>query len=153
MFTTWNAHRTLDRLFDDVMHDVTGAAFGMAQSTRNFEPAFDVRTSEDDIVLECDVPGHSQEDLEVTLEGRTLTVKGQRRYQGQENDRVWLGRRYGSFEKSFTLPELIDSQGLSANLANGVLTVRVPKRPEAKPRRIAIGGGSSEPKQLGEKRE
>lgn len=149
MVVTWNARRTLDRLFDDVMRDVSGTAFGTAQADRAFELPLDVRTSAEEIVFECDVPGLSRDDLEIDLEGRTLTLKGHRRYRGSENDQVMLGRRYGSFQRTFTLPELVDAEGMTASLADGVLTLRIPKRPEARPRRIPIGGSDGhEPKRL-----
>jgi len=151
MIATWNVHRTLDRLVDDVMRDVTGTAFGSAQA-RAFELPLDVRTTDDEIVLECDVPGLTQDDLEIHVEGRTLTLKGHRAYRGNADDKVWLGRRYGAFQRNFNLPELTDAEGMTASLDAGVLTLRIPKRPEAKPRRIAIGTGSGggSMKQLGE---
>ena len=66
------------------------------------------------------------------------------RYANQrDNERVWLGRRYGAFQRTFTLPEHVDGDKLSATLAEGVLSIRVPTRPEAKPRKIPIGDGST----------
>ena len=95
-------------------------------------------------------PGVKEKDLEVTLESGVLTIKGQRRYEGSERDRLWLGRSYGAFERAFTLPESIEEDGLSATLADGVLTIRVPKKPQAKPKKIHIGPTSGN-KQIGEK--
>ncbi len=82
----------------------------------------------------------------------TLTIKGQRKYEGGDKDQVWLGRAYGAFERSFTLPELVDGERMTADLADGVLTIHVPKKPQAKPRRIQIGGGNGH-KQLGQSNE
>lgn len=145
MLTTWNALPLIDRLFDDVMNDVAGTALGPAAPTA-FTPAIDVRSNDEEIVFECDVPGLKHEDLDVSIEASTLTIEGQRSYAGGEKDKVWLGRAYGAFHKSFTLPDLVDAERMSAELADGVLTIRVPKRPQAKPRRIEIGG----PKRLTE---
>jgi HSP20 family protein len=145
MLTTWNAVSTLDRLFDDVM----GSAFGTATSSRNFDPAIDVRGSDNEVVFVCDVPGVKQEDLEVTLENHVLTIKGSRKFDGKEDERAILGRAYGAFHRAYTLPDAVDEENLSADLADGVLTVRIPKHPKAKPRKIQIGGGS-EAKQLKE---
>ncbi len=145
MMTAWTAFPMLDRLFDDVMNGVAGTALGTAEASRSYVPAIDVRANTDEIVFVCDVPGLKKDDLEITLEADTLTIKGQRRYEGDENDRVWLGRAYGSFERSFTLPDVVDPEHMTADLADGVLTIRVPKKPEAKPRRIEIGRA---PKQL-----
>ena len=145
MLTTWNAVSTLDRMLDDVM----GSAFGTATNPRTFDPAIDVRTSENEVVFHCDVPGVKQDDLEVTLENHVLTIKGTRKFDSQENEQVMLGRAYGAFNRSFTLPDTLDEENLAANLAEGVLTVRIPKQPKAKPRKIQIGG-SGDAKQLKE---
>lgn len=122
------------RLLDDVM---TGAG-GTAQTARSFTPAVDVRANETEIVFTADVPGLKQDDLDVTLEEGTLTIKGQRRYEGNDKDKVWLGRSYGEFEKSFALPDTVDPEKLTAELADGVLTVRVPQQPKVKPRKITV---------------
>jgi HSP20 family protein len=132
----------LDRLFDDVMTGVAGTSFGPAapaHAARGFSPAFDVRANADEIVFTADVPGLKREDLEITLEDGVLTVKGQRRYEGNGKEKVWLGRGYGAFERSFTLPDTVDTEHLSAALADGVLTVKIPQSPKAKPRKITIG--------------
>lgn len=145
MLNTWNAVATLDRMLDDVM----GSAFGTAMSSRTFDPAFDVRTSDSDVTLVWDMPGVAREDVEITLSDHVLTLKASRRFDSKDNERVILGRAYGSFTRSYTLPESLDEQHLTAELADGVLTVRIPKRPEAQPRKIQIGQGSA-PKQLTE---
>lgn len=144
MLTTWNAVSTLDRMLDDVM----GSAFGAATNRRTFEPTIDIRTTQDEIVFVCDVPGVKRDDLEITLENRVLILKGKRAFDRQEGEQVMLGRAYGSFERAFELPDVVDDANLSAHLGDGVLTVRIPKHPKAKPRKIAIGGGASsnEPK-------
>lgn len=150
MLTAWNAFPMFDRLFDDVMNGVTGAALGSVETEAAYSPAIDVRANADEIVFVCDVPGLKHEDLEVSTESGTLTIKGQRRYEGSEKDRVWLGRRYGSFKKSFTLPDHVDAENMTADLADGVLTIRVPKKPQARPRVITIGTSH---KQLEKKKE
>jgi HSP20 family protein len=145
MLNTWNAVATLDRMFEDVM----GSAVGTATNSRTFAPAIDVRANDAEVVLVWDVPGVRQEDLEITLADHVLTLKGTRRFDGREGERVMLGRAYGSFTSAYTLPETLDEQQLAAQLADGVLTVRIPKRPEAQPRKISILSGST-PKQLNE---
>ncbi|MEZ4264438.1 MAG: Hsp20/alpha crystallin family protein [Polyangiaceae bacterium] len=152
MLTAWTALPMLDRLFDDVMSGVARPSFGGVGPRLTYSPAIDVRANADEIVLVCDVPGLKREDLQVTLEAGTLTIKGQRRYDGGDKDQVWLSRSYGAFEKSFALPDHIEAENVSADLADGVLTVRVPKKPQAKPRRIEIGAGAGH-KQLGERKE
>lgn len=144
MLMTWNAVSTLDRMLDDVM----GSAFGAATSPRTFDPAIDVQTAEHELVLYCDVPGVKQDDLEVTLQNHILTIKGMRRLENDANEHVIRGRAHGSFARSFTLPDTLDDERLAADLADGVLTVRIPKQPKGKLRKIQIGGGSA--KQLNE---
>lgn len=142
MWTAWNAFPHFDRLLDDAM----SGAVGSAQSPRAYQPAIDVRTNAQEIVFVCDVPGLREEDLEVSLEEDTLTIKGKRPYDGSEKDNVWLGRRYGAFSKSYKLPDLVDGENLSATLEYGVLTVRVPRKQKPEPRRVQvkIGGAARE---------
>ncbi|HVH44970.1 MAG TPA: HSP20 family small heat-shock protein [Labilithrix sp.] len=138
MTAAWNAFPMLDRLFDDVMTGVAGTSFGTTSPVRSFSPAIDVRANEEEIVFTADVPGLKHEDLEITLDDGVLTIKGQRKYEGNGKDKVWLGRSYGSFSRAFTLPDTVDPERLSADLADGVLTVRVAQQPKAKPRKITI---------------
>jgi HSP20 family protein len=135
----------LDRLLDDVMTGVAGTAFGATTPIRSFTPALDVRANDEEIVFTADVPGLKQEDIEITLDDGVLTIKGQRRYQGNGKDKVWLGRSYGSFTRSFTLPDTVDPERLSADLADGVLTVRVAQQPKARPRKITIAPRKTAP--------
>lgn len=148
MLNAWDAVSTLDRMLDDVM----GSAFGTATNSRSFEPAIDVHASEDEVLFHCDVPGVKQQDLEITLENHVLTIKGTRKFNGSERQQTVLGRPYGAFSRSFTLPETLDEENLNANLSEGVLTIRIPKSAKAKPRRIEIGSGSDQ-KQLKETNE
>jgi HSP20 family protein len=137
MLTRWDAVSTLDRMFDDVM----GSMLGTATSPRTFDPSIDVRASDNEVVFVCDVPGVRQEDLEVTVENHVLTIKGTRKFESKDDEQVMLGRAYGSFTRAYTLPEYADDANLAANLADGVLTIRIPKHAKAKPRKIQIGSG------------
>jgi HSP20 family protein len=137
MLTGWNGVSTLDRMFDDVM----GAMLGTATSTRTFDPSIDVHASDNEVVFVCDVPGVKRDDLEVALENHVLTIKGARKFEGKEDEQVMLGRTYGSFSRSYTLPEYVDDDKLAAHLADGVLTIRIPKQAKAKPRKIQIFNG------------
>jgi HSP20 family protein len=145
MLTAWDAVSTLDRMLDDVM----GSTFGTATNPQAFDPSIDVRANENELVFICDVPGVTQEDLEVTVENHVLTLKGTRRFEGKDDEQVMLGRAYGSFKRAFTLPDYVDDANLDAHLGDGVLTIRIPKHAKAKPRKIQIGNGSSS-KQLKE---
>jgi HSP20 family protein len=138
MLARWNAVSTWDRMLDDVM----GSMVWTAKTARTLDPSVDVRASENEFVFVCDVPGVKREDIEVSLENRVLTIKGSRKFDGRENEQVVLERAYGSFNRAFTLPDSVDEASLTANLADGVLTVRIPKQAKAKPRKIEISNGS-----------
>lgn len=134
MLTAWDAVSTLDRMFDDVM----GSAFGTATNSQAFDPSIDVRANENEMMFICDVPGVKQEDLEVTVENHVMTLMGRRRFESKEDEQVLIGRAYGAFKRSFTLPDYLDDSKLDARLADGVLRIRIPKHAQAKPRKIPI---------------
>ncbi len=139
MLTVWNTIPTVDRVFDDVMR----SAFRGASSAARFTPAVDIRAKEEELVFTFDVPGVKRDDLEVTLEKNVLTVKGTRAREAGAEERVSVGRAYGEFKLGYTLPAGIDGDKLAADLADGVLTVRVPRTPKAQPRKIAIAAGTA----------
>ncbi|HEU4538815.1 MAG TPA: Hsp20/alpha crystallin family protein [Polyangiaceae bacterium] len=148
----FDAFEALERAFDDVMRPASGAgAFGFAPpAAAGAAPPVDVRSDDEKIVMQFDLPGYRGEDVEVTLDKGVLTVKGERKLAATKgkNERVWVGRSYGRFVRSFTLPKGVDEQGLQADLADGVLTVTLPKGVEAKPRRIEVRGGQPEVKPI-----
>ena len=134
MLNAWSAVSSLDRMVNDVM----GSAFGTATSNLTFNPAVDVLATDNEVSLVCDVPGVRQEDLEITLANRVLTIKGTRRFERRDAAQVMLGRGYGSFTRSYTLPDALDEEKLAAELTGGVLTIRIPKLAKAQPRKISI---------------
>jgi HSP20 family protein len=138
MPTALDAVPVLDGLLDDVVR----AAFGYATKSAPFTPSVDVVAKEHEIVFQLDVPGVKLEHLEVTLENHLLSIKGSRDYEtGPNEQQVLLGRAYGDFSLQYTLPETADGTQLAAHLADGVLTLRVPRHAKAQPRKIQIGGG------------
>lgn len=139
MLSRWAAVSPRDRNYDDVM----GSLAGTAMNARTFNPSVDLRANEHGVVLVCDVPGVKQEDIEVLLENHVLTVRGTRRFDGSDDENVILGRAYGTFSRSFNLPDFLDEGRVTAELANGVLTVRVAKLETAKPKKIPIGDGQT----------
>jgi HSP20 family protein len=113
-----------------------------AASERSFSgaPAFDVKETKDGYEFKADVPGIQDKDLDVTMTGNRLTVSGKREAEKDEkSDRYYTYERsYGSFTRSFTLPDGTDTDKLSASLEKGVLTLIVPKKPEVQAKRIAV---------------
>lgn len=152
MITTLNRFSSIDRLFDHVFNDVMGAPINSLAAPTLVAPALDIRTSEEDLYLSIDVPGLKQEDLELTLENGVLSVKAQSKHNPGPEGHGWDSRRYRSLSVSYQLPEYVDTERLTANLADGVLTVRAPKHERAKPKKvpIAIGASDTIPKQLNE---
>jgi len=141
MLTVWDPVRLFDRMVDDVMH----ASLGTATNARTYAPEVDVRSNADRVLFSFDVPGVKKEDLDITLENGVLTVKGSRKFgPTAPKEQLLLGRSYGTFSRSFSLPEHLDEEKLAATLADGVLTIEIPKLQKAQPRRIAIGGTSEQ---------
>ncbi len=105
-----------------------------------FSPAFEVKETKEGYELKADVPGVKESDLEVTLSGNRLTLSGKREAEKEERAQTYYTyeRSYGSFTRSFTLPEGIDAKGIHADLRDGVLTMHVPRKPDAQPQKIAI---------------
>lgn len=109
---------------------------GMAE----FMPAFEVRETEDAYLIRGDLPGIKEEDLDISVSGNTLSISGHRdEEERKENDRFHAyERRFGSFQRSFTLPDAADTEHVRADLDSGVLTVSLPRRAEMKQRKVEI---------------
>lgn len=106
-----------------------------------FIPQFDVKETKDGYLFRADLPGVKESDLDISLSGNRLAINGRREEEErrEEGDTWYLYERsYGSFTRSFTLPDDIDPDSVEANLKEGVLTVLVHKKPEAQPRKINV---------------
>ena len=109
-------------------------------------PNVDIFENKDEIVLEAELPGMNREDFELTIENNVLTLRGERRFEKRDEADNYhrVERAYGSFTRSFTLPQTVSGDGATAEYKNGVLRVVLKKREEVKARRIQIGGEDSE---------
>lgn len=107
---------------------------------RSFMPAFEIKETKEGYLFKADLPGVKETDLEVTVTGNRLTVKGKRdEEKKQETDTYFCyERNYGSFTRTFTLPDGCDGTKAHADLKDGVMTLLVPKTPEAQPRKIEV---------------
>jgi HSP20 family protein len=107
-----------------------------------FNPAFEVKETKDAFVFKADLPGLKEEDLDVSVSANRLTVSGQRQQERSEEGDTWYTseRAWGSFSRTFTLPDGADSEHANAELKHGVLTVIVPKKAEVKPRKLSLKG-------------
>lgn len=131
-------HQDLDRVFSREFGFANGDESHGAVS--DWLPPVDVNETKDAFVLRADVPGVDPKDIEITMENGVLAIRGQRSSEStkEENGYRRIERSYGRFFRRFTLPETADADAVSAECSNGVLTVRIGKRPEVQSRRIEV---------------
>ena len=105
-----------------------------------FTPAVDVYEDEHNIILKIEVPGIEEKDIDVRLENNTLTVHGERKFEKEEKEENYrrVERQYGSFTRSFTLPNTIDTDNVQASYSKGILKIQLAKKAEAKPKQIKV---------------
>ena len=110
-------------------------------TTGSWLPPVDIYHNGDhEVVLKAELPDMTREDIDITVDKSTLTIKGEKKLSAEVKEEQFhrIERRYGTFSRSFTLPPSVDATKVSADYRNGVLTVRVPLREEAKPRQIKV---------------
>src|SRR5215212_1103378 len=117
---------------------------GIARGAWN--PSVDIFENKDQIVLEAELPGMNREDFDLSVENNVITLRGERRFEKKDEGDNYhrVERSYGSFTRSFTLPQTVSADGAQAEYRNGVLRVTLPKREEVKARRIEIKGETEE---------
>ena len=139
-FASWPGHS----LFSNRLSRVFGNTWDTPEFTGAWIPAVNVEEAADELLLTAELPGMREEDVNVDIENNILTIRGEKREAREEGDEghryhVWE-RRYGSFQRAFPLPSSIQADAIRAEFDRGVLTVRMPKSPEAKGRTIEISG-------------
>ena len=147
----WDPTRELDslqgemnRLFSSFF-DAPAKTKGGNGATRRWIPSMDLVETQDQFVLKADLPGMSEGDVNVELENNVLTISGERKTEQEEQQEGYyrLERATGAFARSLSLPEGIDADAVAADFDNGVLTVRIPKPAQVKPRKVKIGVGGA----------
>ena len=115
-----------------------------------WNPNVDIYENKDQIILEAELPGMNRDDFELTIENNVITLRGERRFEKRDDTDNYhrVERAYGSFTRSFTLPQTVSGEGANAEYRNGVLRVTLPKREETKARRIEVSGGETKPKTI-----
>ena len=100
----------------------------------------DIYNGDHEVVLKAELPDISREDIDITVDNGTLTIRGEKKFSSEVKEDQFhrIERRYGSFSRSFSLPQAVDTGKVAAEYKNGVLTVRLPLREEAKPRQIKV---------------
>ena len=129
----------MNSLFQDFSRNQGGDADVLA--TAGFVPPVDVYEDEHKVVLKLEVPGIQERDLDIRIENNVLTVRGERKFDKEEKEENFhrIERRYGSFYRSFTLPNTVDTENVQARYDAGVLRLELQRRAEAKPKQIKIG--------------
>jgi HSP20 family protein len=136
----------MNRLFEDAVSTARSSEKDMFSST--WAPAVDIYEDESQLVLNAEVPGIAEKDIEVKIEDNTLSIQGERKLEKETKEENYhrIERSYGSFLRSFTLPNYVDVENIRAEHENGVLRVILPKKSELKPRKVRILKPSSEEK-------
>jgi HSP20 family protein len=136
--------REIDRLFEDTFGREGGG---------NFTPAVDIKENDTEIRLELELPGLKANQVEITAENGVLTVRGDKRSErkeGEDNRYQVVERSYGTFVRTFQLPQGVDEDQIKAEFENGILTLSIPKAALPQPKRIQISGSQTkEPAAVG----
>ena len=120
--------------------DTVARLLNEPRGARPWSPSVDILETANELVLKADLPDVSLEDIEVSVENQTLTLKGERKFENQDTTTGYhcLERNYGTFVRSFTVPASVDADKVAAEYRNGVLIVKLSKKEAAKPRQVKI---------------
>ena len=147
VLTRWDPYRELhtlqnrmSRLFEE---QYGGGGQEALMNSGSFVPPVDIYEDEHNITLKLEVPGIDEKDLNINVENNVLTVSGERKFENEQKEENFhrIERRYGSFVRSFTLPNTVDTEKITADYNSGVLSIRLVKREEAKPKQIKVNIG------------
>ncbi len=124
------------RLFEDAVTRLMSEP----RTSRPWSPAVDIVETENELVLKADLPDVKLQDIDVRVENQTLSIKGERKFEKDFADKGYhrIERSYGSFMRSFAVPNSVDTEKVSADYKNGVLTIALPKKEAAKPKQVKV---------------
>jgi HSP20 family protein len=136
-----NSLDQINRLFSDVFERK-----GEESSLTAWAPSVDIYETEHELVVKAELPEADPKDLDIRVENNILTIRGERKFEKKVSEENYLRveRSYGSFARSFTLANTVNSEAIKADYQNGVLTLSIPKREEAKPKQIKVNVGTPE---------
>ena len=146
VLTRWDPFREFTTL-QDRMNRLFRDNYGEGQealSTSTFAPPVDVYEDEHNVTLKIEVPGIDEKDIDVQIENNLLTVHGERKFEKEEKEENFrrVERQYGSFTRSFTLPNTVNPEQVQAHYDKGILKIQLAKKAEAKPKQIKVNVGS-----------
>ena len=141
---TVSLRSAMDRLFEDSF--VNPLSWRTINGADAISPAVDVHETADEIVVTAALPGMKADDVEITMTGQQLTLRGEFKADDEiERDQyLYRERRFGSFSRSIALPVRVQGDRADATFTDGILTLRIPKAEEVKPRQIRVNAGSTE---------
>jgi HSP20 family protein len=129
----------VNRLFGNVLEHS-----GEESNLTSWAPAVDIYETEHELVVKADLPEVDPKELDIRVENNLLTIRGERKFEKKVNEDNYLRveRAYGSFSRSFSLANTVNADAIKADYQNGVLTLTIPKREEAKPKQIKVNVGA-----------
>jgi HSP20 family protein len=130
----------INRAFSDAYGRPATGEEGLMSSGTWMPPVDIFQNGSHEVVLKAELPDMTREDIDITLDNGTLTIRGEKKFSDEAKEEQFhrIERRYGTFSRSFSLPQTVDTSKVAADYKNGVLTVRLPLRDEAKPRQVKI---------------
>ena len=134
---------TLQEQINHVIADLMGRT-GEESNLTPWAPSVDIYETEHELVVKADLPDVNPQDLDIHVENNILTIRGERKFENKvkEENYLRIERSYGSFSRSFSLANSVNSEAIKADYQNGVLTLSIPKRAEAKPKQIKVNVGT-----------
>jgi len=134
---------TLQEQINRVFGDGVGRT-GEESNLTPWAPCVDIYETENELVVKADLPDVNPQDLDIRVENNILTIRGERNFEDKVNEDNYLRieRTYGSFSRSFSLATSVNSEAIKADYQNGLLTLSIPKREEAKPKQIKVNVGT-----------
>ncbi|MEW6441947.1 MAG: Hsp20/alpha crystallin family protein [bacterium] len=144
MLVRWNPLRDLETLhgeIDRIFDEAVGRPVMRGETrTASWVPTVDIHEDQDGVNLSADLPGMTQKDVKVNIDNGILTLSGERKLERENKKESYhrLERFYGSFSRSFSLPNTVNTEKVDARMEHGVLKIHLPKREEAKPKQIEI---------------
>ncbi len=133
-------YRLFDRMFENMFNEWAVRTQSRPGTTEGWHPPVDVFEKEGNLVIQADIPGVDEKSIDLKLEGNVLTIKGERKFNGETKatDYYQVEGSYGPFSRSFRLPDGADNDKISAAYKNGVLSVTIPAKAEVQPRSIKV---------------